>query len=154
MDNKELKRIAAEVGCRIMTENGTGHELFCFHSLDSFASEIEAELSRRAQEAQAAKPVAWRVTGNYTDQPFKDESSADAYLRGLLSSDPDGGYAKSPLYATSPAPAVVQMTDEQIDRIAGCNGLYRAMTPDDQTCKSMVKRFVTDILSASVVRHG
>lgn len=49
--------------------------------------------------APAGEVVAWRVTGNYTDLPFKDESLADAYLGGLLKSDPDGGYKKTPLVA-------------------------------------------------------
>ena len=42
----------------------------------------------------------------------------------------------------------VVLSDEQINRIAGRNGIYRAMTPDDQTCKSMIKRFVGEILAA------
>lgn len=41
------------------------------------------------------------------------------------------------------------LSDKQIDRIAGCNGLYRAMTPDDAACKSMVRRFTVDILAAT-----
>ena len=55
------------------------------------------------------EPVAWMVYGNYTRQPFGMLSSAEAYMRGLLKSDPDGGYHIRPLtYATpvpSPAPA-------------------------------------------------
>ena len=55
--------------------------------------------------------------------------------------------------ATQPAQdqvaAVRAVPDEQINRIAGRNGLYRAMTPDDKTCKSMVKRFVGEILAAA-----
>lgn len=42
------------------------------------------------------EPVAYRVTGSYTDLPFKDESSAKAYCRGLLSGDPEGGYRITP----------------------------------------------------------
>lgn len=60
-------------------------------------------LIRNLAATPTGKPVAWRVTGNYTDQPFKDESSADAYMHGLLSSDPDGGYCKTPLYAAAQA---------------------------------------------------
>lgn len=64
-------------------------------------------MARPAAADAAALPVAWRVTGNYTDQPFKDESSADAYLSGLLTTDPDGGYMKSPLYPLINRPAAV-----------------------------------------------
>ncbi len=42
----------------------------------------------------------------------------------------------------------VVLSDEQINRIAGRNGIYRAMTLDDQACKSMIKRFVGEILAA------
>lgn len=51
------------------------------------------------------EPVAWMVYGNYTRQPFGMLSSAEAYMRGLLKSDPDGGYHIRPLrYATPAAP--------------------------------------------------
>lgn len=52
-----------------------------------------------AQPVETQQPVAWRVTGNFTYLPFKNESSADAYMSGLLANDPDGGYKKSPLFA-------------------------------------------------------
>jgi len=45
-------------------------------------------------------------------------------------------------------------SDEQINRIAGRNGIYRAMTLDDQTCKSMIKRFVNEILAAMAAQQG
>jgi len=48
----------------------------------------------------------------------------------------------------------VVLSDEQINRIAGRNGIYRAMTPDDQTCKSMIKRFVGEILAAKEQANG
>lgn len=52
-----------------------------------------------ARPAETQQPVAWRVTGNFTDLPFKNESSADAYMSGLLANDPNGGYKKLPLFA-------------------------------------------------------
>ena len=51
------------------------------------------------------EPVAWMVYGNYTRQPFGMLSSAEAYMRGLLKSDPDGGYHIRPLRYATPAPA-------------------------------------------------
>ena len=58
------------------------------------------------------EPVAYRVTGSYTDLPFKDESSAKAYCRGLLSGDPEGGYRITPLYAApQPAPDVARLVE-------------------------------------------
>mgnify|MGYP003443863679 FL=1 len=51
------------------------------------------------------EPVAWMVYGNYTRQPFGMLSSAEAYMRGLLKSDPDGGYHIRPLRHATPAPA-------------------------------------------------
>ena len=45
------------------------------------------------------------VYGNYTRQPFGMLSSAEAYMRGLLKSDPDGGYHIRPLRYATPAPA-------------------------------------------------
>jgi len=40
MDHKEIQRIAAQSGCHIMIEQGTGHEMYCFNSLASFVHEI------------------------------------------------------------------------------------------------------------------
>ena len=51
------------------------------------------------------EPVAWMVYGNYTRQPFGMLSSAEAYMGGLLKSDPDGGYHIRPLRYATPAPA-------------------------------------------------
>ena len=62
--------------------------------------------------------VAWMVYGNYTRQPFGMLSSAEAYMRGLLQSDPDGGYHIRPLRYATPAPAQepVTLTPAEIDR--------------------------------------
>ena len=49
--------------------------------------------------------VAWMVCGNYTRQPFGMLCSAEAYMRGLLKSDPDGGYHIRPLRYATHAPA-------------------------------------------------
>ena len=63
------------------------------------------QTSAPAPAVPQGEPVAWMVYGNYTRQPFGMLSSAEAYMRGLLKSDPDGGYHIRPLrYATPAAP--------------------------------------------------
>lgn len=65
----------------------------------------------------AQEAVAWRVTGEFTDLPFKDASAADAYISGLLKTHPEGGYKKSPLYAaplSAPAKAYPDRVAEQL----------------------------------------
>ena len=64
------------------------------------------------QAVPSGEVVAWMVYGNYTRQPFGMLSSAEAYMRGLLKSDPDGGYHIRPLrYATPPATDVGAVGD-------------------------------------------
>ena len=73
-----------------------------------------------AQAVPQGEPVAWMVHGNYTRQPFGMLSSAEAYMGGLLKSDPDGGYHIRPLYYTTPAPAPAQeagLTDEERQQV-------------------------------------
>ena len=57
------------------------------------------------QAVPSGEVVAWMVYGNYTRQPFGMLCSAEAYMRGLLKSDPDGGYHIRPLRYATPAPA-------------------------------------------------
>ena len=64
-----------------------------------------------APAVQQGEPVAWMVYGNYTRQPFGMLSSAEAYMRGLLKSDPDGGYHIRPLRYATPASAPAQYKD-------------------------------------------
>ena len=59
------------------------------------------------------EPEAYMVYGNYTRQPFRSIESAQAYMGGLLKSDPEGGYHIRPLFYATPAapsqePAVPQ----------------------------------------------
>ena len=67
-----------------------------------------------APSVPQGEPVAWMVHGNYTRQPFGMLSSAEAYMRGLLKSDPDGGYHIRPLRYTTPAPAPAQEIDKSV----------------------------------------
>ena len=53
--------------------------------------------ARDPADSQPA-PDAWLVTGIYTKQAFPMHCSAMAFLNGLLSSDPDGGYKIVPLF--------------------------------------------------------
>jgi len=64
---------------------------------------MEHQHSHRAR----GQPVAYRVTGNYTDTAMTHKSSAESYCRGLLTTDPEGGYRVSPLYAEPPISAAV-----------------------------------------------
>ena len=77
--------------------------------------QFDAEMEHNnAPAVPQGEPVAWMVYGNYTRQPFGMLCSAEAYMRGLLKSDPDGGYHIRPLRYATPAPAQeVGMTDEQ-----------------------------------------
>lgn len=88
-----------------------------------------------------AEPVAWRVTGSYTDVPFRDKRSAEAYCGGLLDTDPDGGYTVSPAYAQPAAPVAepVAIWDAESDvarplghtRIPEGTELYMTAPPHD-----------------------
>ena len=52
--------------------------------------QVDAEIEHNnAPAVPQGEPVAWMVYGNYTRQPFGMLSSAEAYMRGLLKSDPD-----------------------------------------------------------------
>ena len=67
------------------------------------------------QAVPSGEVVSWMVYGNYTRQPFGMLCSAEAYMRGLLQSDPDGGYHIRPLRYAAPASAPAQevgLTDE------------------------------------------
>ncbi|BES72213.1 hypothetical protein RE428_32310 [Marinobacter nanhaiticus D15-8W] len=87
--------------------NSKDEELSCtlknlYYAIERIA-DLENQLQARASadsdgKRNNAEPVAYRVTGSYTNQPFRDESTARRYCRGLLSSDPEGGYEVEPLY--------------------------------------------------------
>jgi len=58
-------------------------------------------------------PEAFMVLGNYTAQPFRSKESAEAYLKGLLATDPEGGYTVKPLYFTSSCNEITQLQAER-----------------------------------------
>ena len=58
-------------------------------AVSSEAAALVAGQHNNAPAVPQGEPVAWMVYGNYTRQPFGMLSSAEAYMRGLLKSDPD-----------------------------------------------------------------
>lgn len=56
-----------------------------------------------AHAVPEGEPEAYMVYGNYTRQPFRSIESAQAYIGGLLKSDPEGGYHIRPLFYATPA---------------------------------------------------
>ena len=69
---------------------------------------LSATPAATEQAVPSGEVVAWMVYGNYTRQPFGMLCSAEAYMRGLLQSDPDGGYHIRPLRYATPALAPAQ----------------------------------------------
>jgi len=57
----------------------------------------------KAHAVPQGEPEAYMVYGNYTRQPFRSIESAQAYMGGLLKSDPEGGYHIRPLFYATPA---------------------------------------------------
>jgi len=82
----------------------------------------------------AQEPVFWSVTGKDERQAFASLSGAEAYCKGLNTTNPEGNYVVQPLSETPPAPQEKQscdkrpwvgLTDEEIleifGRIGTCN---------------------------------
>jgi hypothetical protein len=74
----------------------------CWKALEEMHERLMAaaapQPSPTPQADSQPAPDAWLVTGIYTKQAFPMHCSAMAFLNGLLSSDPDGGYKIVPLF--------------------------------------------------------
>jgi hypothetical protein len=100
-------------------------------SYDHFAM-VDARAALAAQPAapaQPAEPAAWRIVAHGRVQKLVVRADvADELACKWRDSDPDA--QAHPLYATTPAPQPLTLTDEQIDAIA------RATSP---TCDASLK---------------
>jgi hypothetical protein len=102
-------------GQYVRSGGGTYERFFAFQAwrhLYPMLMQARARLNASRDVVQ----VAYRVTGAYTDCAFTHKSSAEAYLSGLLSSDPDGGYQITGLYA-APTPAPDNSADDKMVRV-------------------------------------
>ena len=95
------------------------------------------------------EPEAYMVYGNYTRQPFRSIESAQAYMGGLLKSDPEGGYHIRPLFYATPAapsqPAVPQgiPAHEVIDAIEAWKSAWAKVPPFGNKVNKATREAIT-----------
>jgi len=71
----------------------------------------------------AQEPMFWSVTGKYERQAFASLSGAEAYCKGLNTTNPEGNYVVQPLSETAPPQRPwVGLTDEQLYEIVRLGG--------------------------------
>jgi len=104
-----IEQIALEVAkehLHLLLDSKFGHPEYTsvMASAPQLFTFVKAFLARVRKEEAKAGAVAWLFTGNYTKQAFAIRESAEAYARGLLTTDPEGGYEVKPLYLSPTLP--------------------------------------------------